>query len=57
MRRILRLSAAAFIACNGYHLFHCAARLTGLYALRDATRFDPAALDALIAEYDVHTAS
>lgn len=30
---------------------HCAARLVGLRAIRDASKFDPAALDALIAEY------
>lgn len=57
MRRILRLSAVAFAACNGHHLFSCAARLAGAHALRDATTYDPVALQALIAEYDANTAS
>lgn len=53
MRLILRASAVAFAACNGYHLLNCAARLAGAHALRDATKFDPASLEALIAEYEV----
>lgn len=47
-RRILRLSAVTFAACNGYHLLNVAARLAGAYALRDAMKCDPAALNALI---------
>ncbi len=57
MKRIISLAAVTFAASNGYHLLHVGARLMGLYALKDATRYDPATLDALIAEYSTHTAS
>lgn len=57
LRPVLSLTAVTFAAANGYHLLNCAARLVGLYALKDATRYDPATLDALIAEYSTHTAS
>lgn len=41
-----------FAAANGYHLFGAAARLIGAYALLDATKCDPVALNALIAEHE-----
>jgi len=57
MKRILRLATVGFAVCNGYHLISSAARLAGAHALRDATKFDPSVLDALIAEYEATPAS
>jgi hypothetical protein len=36
---------------------NCAARLAGAHALRDATKVDHVALEALIAEYEANPAS
>lgn len=52
IRRFRDAALLTFAACQGYHLLTCAARLIGVHAVRDATRFDPEALHRIIAEYD-----
>jgi hypothetical protein len=52
MRHVLRAAALVFGVCNGYHALNVAARLAGVHALRGTMQFDPAVLEAYMAQLD-----